>query len=96
MEHDFSTVHGGTGDDDTSTNPCNGQGFMSYGSHPSQWTSCSVNDFTAQYELEKDHWCMPGNLYIELGAIYNLQLLRFILGQADFPVSRFGLYSPNN
>ena len=26
----------------------------------------------------------------------HLQLLRFILGQADFPVWRFGLYSPNH
>ena len=26
----------------------------------------------------------------------DVQLLRVILGQADFPVSRFGLYSPNH
>ena len=64
MEHDFSKVHGGTGKADTSNNPCNGQGFMSYGNHLSQWTSCNVHDFTAQYELNKNNWCMPGNQHI--------------------------------
>ena len=61
MEHDFSPVHGGTGDAQTSTNPCNGQGFMSYGNHLSQWTSCNVKDFTTHYKLNKNNWCMPGN-----------------------------------
>ena len=49
-----------TGNAETSTNPCNGKGFMSYGNHLSQWTSCNVKDFTIQYELNKNNWCMPG------------------------------------
>jgi hypothetical protein len=56
MKHDFVDYHGGPG------GPCNNEGFMSYGSHKSQWSECSVKDFTAQYTVNKDSWCMPGNL----------------------------------
>ena len=52
----------GTGEATTSKNACNGQGFMSYGEHLSQWSECSVQDFTAQYTKEKDNWCMPGKV----------------------------------
>ena len=61
MWHDFSKLHGGTNNYLTSTNACNGQGFMSYSNHLSQWTECSVKDFTAQYTMLKNDWCMPGN-----------------------------------
>ena len=55
MKHDFDAYHGGSG------GPCNKEGFMSYGGK-SQWSECSVKDFTAQYTVNKDSWCMPGNL----------------------------------
>ena len=56
MKHDFDSYHGG------SDGPCDGEGFMSYGNHKSQWSECSVKDFTAQYTVNKNSWCMPGNL----------------------------------
>ena len=59
MYHDFDTSHGGTGTATTSTNDCNYQGFMSYGDHLSQWTDCSISDFTAHYTNLADSWCMP-------------------------------------
>ena len=39
MKHDFDSYHGG------SEGPCDGEGFMSYGNHKSQWSECSVKDF---------------------------------------------------
>ena len=42
MAHDFSDVHAGKG--------CDGTGFMSYGEHPYQWSTCSVEDFNALYQ----------------------------------------------
>ena len=58
MKHDHSKFHGG------SKNPCNFQGIMSYGNKKSRWSECSVKDFTAWYTVNKDHWCMPGMLWI--------------------------------
>ena len=61
MEHDFDKKHGGN------LNPCNGEGFMSYGNHKSQWSECSVKDFTALYTLLMKNgvykWCLPGKLF---------------------------------
>merc|ERR1712008_667614 len=59
MYHDFDTSHGGTGTATTSTNDCNYQGFMSYYDHLSQWSDCSISDFTAHYTYLADNWCMP-------------------------------------
>merc|ERR1712086_1017594 len=59
MYHDFDTSHGGTGTATTSTNDCNYQGFMSYYDHLSQWSDCSISDFTAHYTDLADSWCMP-------------------------------------
>merc|ERR1712172_424422 len=59
MYHDFDTSHGGTGSTTTSTNDCNYQGFMSYYDHLSQWSDCSISDFTAHYTYLADSWCMP-------------------------------------
>jgi len=59
MYHDFDTSHGGTGSATTSTNDCNYQGFMSYYDHLSQWSDCSISDFTAHYTDLADSWCMP-------------------------------------
>merc|ERR1712086_615751 len=59
MYHDFDTSHGGTGTATTSTNDCNYQGFMSYYDHLSQWSDCSISDFTAHYTNLADSWCMP-------------------------------------
>jgi len=60
MRHDHDTSHGGTGDSDTSNNACNGQGYMSYDVHRSQWSTCSVKDFTAHYSsISANDWCMP-------------------------------------
>ena len=54
MEHDHDEIHGGEG------GPCDGKGFMSYGYHWSEWSTCSVKDFTAHYTLYKSNWCLPG------------------------------------
>ena len=66
MQHDFHEVHGGTNDQHTAKNACNYQGFMSYGEHKSEWSGCSVKDFTAQYNYYKNNghnWCMPGKSF---------------------------------
>ena len=55
MSHDFDAKHGGD------NSPCNHQGIMSYGDKLSQWSTCSVNDFTGYYNSMK--WgstCMKG------------------------------------
>ena len=41
MLHDFDDFHAGKG--------CDGTGFMSYGTHPYEWSTCSVADLTAQF-----------------------------------------------
>ena len=64
MQHDHHESHGGTGNHETSTNACNRQGVMSYGVQPKQWSTCSVNDFTAHYYSLKDNWCLPGKFYL--------------------------------
>ena len=43
MSHDFAGKHGGK------NGPCNGGGFMSYGTHKNQWSSCSKSDFRHHY-----------------------------------------------
>ena len=63
MNHDFDKEHGGTDDVDTAKNACNHQGFMSYGEHKSEWSGCSVKDFTVQYNKYKNNWCMPGKSF---------------------------------
>ena len=53
MSHDFDDVHAGTG--------CDGTGFMSYGTHPYEWSTCSRNDFLALYNqivASSDFWCL--------------------------------------
>ena len=60
MSHDFDEKHGGDGNSG-SGGPCDFEGFMSYGDHKSQWSECSVKDFTAQYVANKNFWCLPGN-----------------------------------
>ena len=62
MQHDFHKTHGGTNSQFTAKNACNYQGFMSYGEHKSEWSGCSVKDFTAQYMYYKNKWCMPGKV----------------------------------
>merc|ERR1719433_1441998 len=55
MLHDFDDTHGGQG------GPCDGTGFMSYGSAPQQWSTCSKNDFEAHYNnvASQGGWCLP-------------------------------------
>ena len=53
MSHDFAPKHGGDG------GPCDKKGIMSYGGLY-QWSECSVNDFTEQYNKYKNDWCLPG------------------------------------
>ena len=70
LRHDFSSENGGK------TSPCNGNGLMSYGYHrPVAWSQCSKQNFLDHYNqvlnAGKD-WCMPGNLYIEVRAIYTV------------------------
>ena len=75
MNHDFSKAHGGTNDQYTAKNACNNQGFMSYGDHKSEWSECSVKDFTAWYNTNKENWCMPGkairNVLLENAGFWN-------------------------
>ena len=55
MLHDFDDTHGGQG------GPCDGTGFMSYGSAPQQWSTCSQSDFLAHYNNVNSQggWCLP-------------------------------------
>ena len=59
MYHDFDASHAGTG--------CDGTGFMSYGSHPHQWSTCSVSDFNALFQsiISSPYysWCLAGKLF---------------------------------
>ena len=53
MFHDFDSLHEGTG--------CDGTGFMSYGTHPYEWSTCSVSDFLASYNYKQNQgfeWCL--------------------------------------
>ena len=70
MAHDFATQHGGDGKMG-SGGPCDFEGFMSYGTSKSQWSECSVKDFTAQYMRNKDIWCLPGNddFFLQVGIL---------------------------
>ena len=55
MSHDFDPKHGGE------NGPCNKKGIMSYGDAPTEWSSCSIGDFTGYYLAAK--WgerCMKG------------------------------------
>jgi len=51
MYHDFHESHGGH------HGKCDHQGLMSYGQYPTQWSSCSDNDFTTWWK-EKGHVCL--------------------------------------
>ena len=53
MLHDFDDEHGGD------SSPCNGQGLMSYGTKPQQWSTCSKADYLARYnQVGGNNWCM--------------------------------------
>ena len=55
MLHDFDDQHGGQ------NGACNGQGIMSYGTFPQQWSSCSKADYLARYnQVGGNNWCMAG------------------------------------
>ena len=55
MLHDFDDQHGGQ------YGACNGQGIMSYGTFPQQWSSCSKADYLARYnQVGGNNWCMAG------------------------------------
>ena len=69
MAHDFEKKHGGNGNSG-SGGPCDFKGFMSYGNHESQWSTCSVKDFTAHYEANKSSWCLPGKFISSLLIFY--------------------------
>jgi len=51
MLHDFDESHGGH------HGKCDHKGLMSYGQKPTQWSSCSNNDFTTWWK-EKGHVCL--------------------------------------
>ena len=53
MLHDFEPVH---------KEACDGTGFMSYGTHPYEWSTCSASDFLGLYNAvlnENLAWCLP-------------------------------------
>ena len=69
MLHDFDDTHGGSG------SACNGQGFMSYGSAPNEWSTCSKSDFLAHYneivQSSNVAWCLDCNHQINHIAVFN-------------------------
>ena len=64
MLHDFDSKHGGQG------GPCDGTGFMSYGTAPNVWSTCSSADFLALYNVVIDsnqwYWCLDCKLISQL------------------------------
>ena len=63
MLHDFDDEHGGV------DGPCDGQGFMSYGSVPQQWSTCSKEDFLAHFNQVAGQWCLScESLFIQLNS----------------------------
>ena len=64
MFHDFDSQHGGEG------GPCDGTGFMSYGTAPNVWSTCSKADFLAFYNYvvaSNDWtWCLDSKLITKL------------------------------
>jgi hypothetical protein len=53
MSHDFAEKHGGQ------SGPCNGQGFMSYGSYDyNQWSTCSRSDWEQHYFSQNWENCL--------------------------------------
>ena len=55
MRHDFDESNGGP------NGPCNGEGLMSYGNVPQEWSTCSKANYLARYnQVGGDKWCMPG------------------------------------
>ena len=69
MWHDFDDVHGGQG------GPCDGQGFMSYGSAPNEWSTCSKSDFLAHYneivQSSNVAWCLDCKYLIKITLLYS-------------------------
>ena len=61
MSHDFDDKHAGKG--------CDGTGFMSYGTHPDQWSPCSKSDLLEHYNEVLQYaaqgssisWCLTSN-----------------------------------
>ena len=64
MSHDFASQHGGQG------GPCDGKGFMSYGTAPNVWSTCSKADFLALYNAviasNGWSWCLDSKLIIQI------------------------------
>ena len=60
MLHDFDSRHGGQG------GPCDKTGFMSYGTAPNVWSTCSRADFLAHYNeiiaSNQLKWCLDRKL----------------------------------
>ena len=72
MFHDFDSQHGGAG------GTCDGTGFMSYGTAPNVWSTCSKADFLGFYNYVVDSndwtWCLDSKLITKL---YILKIGRF-------------------
>ena len=64
MLHDFAGKHGGQG------GPCDKTGFMSYGTAPNVWSTCSKADFLSFYNYvvasNELSWCLDSKLIIQL------------------------------
>ena len=59
MLHDFDDDNGGQ------NSACNGQGLMSYGSAPQQWSACSQENYLARYnQVGGNNWCMAGKMLL--------------------------------
>ena len=61
-----------------------------------QWQLCVLDVVDLNREGAKDSKAASLHFLFCFFLSLNLQLLTLILGQSDYPVSRFGLYSPNH
>ena len=57
MNHDHADAHKKAG-----CNEAENKGFMAYGKHQLQWSSCSRSDFEAFYLKNKDNWCFESQV----------------------------------
>ena len=61
MLHDFDDQNGGQ------SGACNGQGLMSYGNAPREWSTCSKANYLARYnQVGSNNWCMAGTYRLEI------------------------------
>jgi hypothetical protein len=82
MLHDFGQQHGGQG------GPCDKTGFMSYGTAPNVWSTCSRADFLALYHeviaSNQWNWCLDGKLMKKYCSKSDIIVLIFINSRCTY------------